>query len=197
MLYFKSVSFLFFLLFSVPNFANNNSKINWWNLGSDYKDAPAVGWQIFTFIVFLYLIGRFAKKPLNEFLRSRSIKIEDDIMQANETMINAKNENSLLKKEKEVLINKTKKIEEDYIAAGKVEKKKIINSAKSLVKRIKNETKKNLEIEILNARKDLKLKIIKAAMLKSKIYLKKNITINDDIQLQKSFVKEFENIRIG
>ncbi len=197
MLYLKSISFLFLFLFSGPVFANDNSVINWWKIGSDYKDAPAIGWQIFTFIIFVYLIIYFAKKPLNKFLESRSIKIENDIMQANKNMTEAESQNFLLKKEKRTLIDKTKKIKENYTIAGMNEKKKIINSAKNLVKRIENETEKSVEVEVLNARKDLKLKIVKAAILKSEVFLKKNITLDDDIKLQKNFVKEFENIRIG
>ena len=197
MLYLKSISFLFLLFFSTPVFANHDSEINWWKIGSDYKDSPAIGWQIFTFILFIYLIKFFAKKPLNEFLRSRSKKIENDIMQAKEIMFNAKDENFLLKKEKEGLIKKANKIKVDYEVAGANEKKRIINSAKDSVKRIENETIKNIEIEILNAKKNLKLKIIRAAILKSEVFLKKNVTLEDDIKLQKSFVKEFEKIRIG
>ena len=88
MTYLKSnLYFAFTMIFSANLWSNNEEHhINWWGLGSEYGDSPAVGWQIFTFIVFVSLLIYFAKKPVSAYLDSRAKEIEKLISDAEKAM---------------------------------------------------------------------------------------------------------------
>jgi hypothetical protein len=45
--------------------------INWWNLGAEYAEAPALGWLYVTFFCFLYIIISFVYNPLKQILLNR------------------------------------------------------------------------------------------------------------------------------
>lgn len=69
----KNQAFIFLGLFlSLPLLASEHGGINWWHLGSEYKDAPALGWLSITFAIFLIVLGRTIKKPLALYLETRS-----------------------------------------------------------------------------------------------------------------------------
>jgi len=48
--------------------------INWWKLGVEYADAPALGWLYITFLCFLYAIISLIYNPFKQILLNR-IKI--------------------------------------------------------------------------------------------------------------------------
>lgn len=53
--------------------------INWWHLGSAYQDAPALGWVIITFLIFVYGMAKVIKQPLTLYLEMRSKTIKEQI----------------------------------------------------------------------------------------------------------------------
>ena len=56
--------------------------INWWGLGSKYRDSPALGWYILTFIIFVSGLIYAVKKPLGLYLAARSNDIRKAINEA-------------------------------------------------------------------------------------------------------------------
>jgi F0F1-type ATP synthase membrane subunit b/b' len=187
--YFKSIFFTF--LFCSFSLYSNSHHINWWSIGSNYKDNPAIGWQLFTFSIFILFIVVTSKKPINLFLRQRSEEIEKQINDANTMMINAQNHNNVLKDKQKSLNGCIEKIKKDFKLKSENLKKEINNSTELIVTSIRENTKKGMDAEVLNAKKELKSKIIDISIFQAKKYLKKNISRGDDINLQKRFVEKF------
>ena len=52
--------------------AHGTPEVNWWGLGSKWSEAPAMGWLLFTFVIFVGVIAYVIKKPLALYLETRS-----------------------------------------------------------------------------------------------------------------------------
>lgn len=67
--------------------SGGDSSINWWSLGAQYKDAPALGWLTITFLIFAFFVLRAIKKPLGLYLETRSKDIRKQIKEGEEAKI--------------------------------------------------------------------------------------------------------------
>jgi len=90
--YFVGMLLIFFI--NIDIIASNANKvdlyINWFQMGEKYAHYPALGWYIFTFIVFLaFLIYFIYQKLVNVFIK-RANKIKSDITFTNQLYISTK-----------------------------------------------------------------------------------------------------------
>ena len=193
MVHFRSS--VYFLLMMVSSFnlwaSGDEHHINWWGLGSKYEDSPALGWQIFTFLVFIFLLVSLAKKPLGAYLELRSKEIEKLIKDAESAVALAKAEDVKARERLSSLQSEVAKIKEDFIAAGKEQKEEIIKDADDLARRIKEDAKTHIAAEALQAEKELEAKAISLAVAISKQHLEKSFSVDKDRGLQEKFINEF------
>ena len=187
---------VFFVTFNLLASGNGSQEhsINWLSLGLRYKDSPALIWQILTFLIFISLFLFFLKKPLSSYLFVRSENFKKLIKDAEMAVVLAEKEKLKLEKRQDTLKKEVLEIQDTFKLQGEAEKKEIIESAHLNVKRIKESTKNHIKAEILQAKRYLKLQIINMAILKSKDYLKKNMSKTTDQTLQESFIQKFPTI---
>jgi hypothetical protein len=53
-----------------------NKDINWWSLGREFRDSPAIGFSYITFAIFIFILFYYGKKILNIFFHKRFFKIK-------------------------------------------------------------------------------------------------------------------------
>jgi hypothetical protein len=56
-----------------------NYEVNWWNLGSNFRTEPALGWYYVTFFIAIFLILRYSKLIVKYLILLRSTKIKKNI----------------------------------------------------------------------------------------------------------------------
>jgi len=144
-------------------------------------------YRTINFLLFAFIIGKFAGKPLVNALRQREEKIKVTMEQlekekecARQVYLEYEAKLAQLEKEKEKII-------QEFIAMGEREKKKIIEMAKKTAEQIKESAKKAAEQEVKSVKEQLRAEVAEIAAELAEEVIKKNFTPKD----QKKIVEEY------
>jgi F-type H+-transporting ATPase subunit b len=174
-----SVLFIVFLIISVPAFvfATEGGEEAHTPLWKDYM------WKIINFGILVLILWKFAKKPLQNFLRQRSELIEKTLNEAKEAKEAALKalqevEERLKIKDKEVesIISASKK-------AGEEERERLIAEGYKLKEKILQQAKTNIEFEVKNAKELIKAEAVELAMELAEKKLKEKLTKEEQERL--------------
>jgi F-type H+-transporting ATPase subunit b len=140
-------------------------------------------WTIIIFLALLFLLMKFAWKPLLAMLEKR----EDNIRQALLDAEKARGELVNVKEDTEKLLSEARTESQTIVAAGKknVERMKdeIIEKAQSKSDTLLNETKKQIQIEKERAIADVKAEVVNLSMGIAQKLIKKNLSKEDNLKL--------------
>ena len=153
--------------------------------------TPGVGlifWQLIGFLALLFILGKFAWRPITDALRSREESIENALAAAER----AKNEMASLKEENEKLLQETR-LERDKIL------KEASLTAKQLIEESREEAKKQgdkmiadakavIETEKQAALSDVKTQVANLSVQIAEKILRKNLSNEKE---QKALVADF------
>ncbi len=153
-------------------------------------EFPKFLWQIANFLVLLWLLKKFAYKPILNMLDERKRSIEEAINNA-ET---ARNEAEKMRKEYETRLAEAKQEAQEIMAKaaklGEEEKKEILagaqNEATKAIQRAQEEIAREKDQAIAALRDEV---AVLAVMAAGKV-LGKSITVEDHEKLVKEFVTE-------
>jgi len=174
-----SVLSIVFLIISVPAFvfATEGGEEAHTPLWKDYM------WKIINFGILVLILWKFAKKPLQNFLRQRSELIEKTLNEAKEAKEAALKalqevEERLKIKDKEVesIISASKK-------AGEEERERLIAEGYKLKEKILQQAKTNIEFEVKNAKELIKAEAVELAMELAEKKLKEKLTKEEQERL--------------
>lgn len=140
-------------------------------------------WKIINFGILVLILWKFAKKPLQNFLRQRSELIEKTLNEAKEAKEAAQKalqevEERLKIKDKEVetIISASKK-------AGEEERERLIAEGYKLKEKILQQAKTNIEFEVKNAKELIKAEAVELAMELAEKKLKEKLTKEEQERL--------------
>ncbi|MEI6805029.1 MAG: ATP synthase F0 subunit B [Myxococcaceae bacterium] len=161
--------------------------LNWWGIGSAYKNSPAIGWTLLTFGIFVFFVIRFTKKPLALFLEERSDNIKNAIEEAKLAKLDAaaklkQYEQRLLDLDAEIL-----KMKSDFQHQGELERSRLKLDATKIAEQIQKESAESLKAEVSRALLDLKQEIAHRVLLAASKNI--NLTPELDRSLCSSFVR--------
>jgi F-type H+-transporting ATPase subunit b len=177
--------------------SGSSHAINWWHMGSAYKDAPALGWLIITFIIFVYGIIKVINKPLALYLEMRSKTIKEQI----EEGIRAKKEGEeKLHEYEEKLKTLDKEIENlrkhvlDQAESEKQEREKLFLEMKD---RIIKEADDTIKADYIRYKNRLAEEAIKKALQEAENIIKNNRHKQDEIDqaLRIKFLQDLSGIK--
>jgi len=148
-------------------------------------------WSVLIFLVFWFLIGKFAFKPIANALRDREKSIQDSLDQAKlaqEKMEQLNNEN-------EKLLQTAREERGKILSEAKDMQNKIVNEAKEQAKveanKIVAKAKAEIETEKEAAFADLKNRIGSIALVIAEQVLEKNLSSdNSQVELANSLVNK-------
>jgi F-type H+-transporting ATPase subunit b len=181
-----SVLSIMFLIISVPAFvfATEGGEEAHTPLWKDYM------WKIINFGILVLILWKFAKKPLQNFLRQRSELIEKTLNEAKEAKEAAL---KALQEVEERLKIKDKEIESIISAskkAGEEERERLIAEGYKLKEKILLQAKTNIEFEVKNAKELIKAEAVELAMELAEKKLKEKLTKEEQERLlEDSLVK--------
>lgn len=121
--------------------------INWWGLGSEYSDSPAVGWLIITFLIFIYALARAIKKPLALYLETRSKDIEHKIQEGQRAQLDSEAKLRLYEQKLNTLGDEIHKMKAAFDEQAQREKEEKERHLKELEERIRREAEDTIRAE--------------------------------------------------
>jgi len=152
-------------------------------------------WQVANFLVLLFLLGKFAYKPILNMLDERTKSIEDAINNA-ET---AKNEAEQMRKEYEARLAEAKQDAQDIIAKatklGEEIKKDIVTTAQNEATKAIQRAQEEITREKAQAIAALRDEVAILAVMAAGKILGKAITAADHEKLVKDFVAEVGDLK--
>ena len=173
----------------------HDEAINWWGIGSAYKDAPALGWYALSFVIFLFLLVRFVRKPLVLYLETRALDIKNAIEEA----AIAKNEAKERVKEYEARLSaldgEIEKLKVEFLRQGELEQAEFEKSARLLAEQIAREAEDNLASEVRRALLSLKSEMADAIIALARTQLEKSTDAGADLELRNLFTQGINDLR--
>ena len=140
-------------------------------------------WSIIIFLALLFLLMKFAWKPLLAMLEKREDNIRKSLLDAEK----ARDELTNVKEDTKKLLDKARTESQAIVAAGKKNaermKDEIIDKAQSKSDSLLVEAKKQIEIEKDRAIADVKAEVVNLSMEVAEKLIKKNLSKEDNLKL--------------
>ena len=131
--------------------------------------------QMVNFLILLYLLNKFLVKPLSEFIQKRAEGIETDIEVAKE---NRKQTDELFENQQVLLVNARQEAKEIRKQSEEItlrEKENILKEAKNTASDLVENAKKEIDLSVKKAKKDLQEEVGELAVNLAEKILKKSI----------------------
>lgn len=153
-------------------------------------DGGLAFWTTLTFLLLLFILGKFAWKPILTALKQREEAIKESLAQAElakeeAKKILAENQASLAKAEEE-----SKKIIEESRAYAENLKQQILNESKAQANKLIEDATAEIERKKLAAFDELKNEIAKIAVDAASKILKENLDAEKNKQIVDKYIKE-------
>lgn len=165
---------------------------NWWGMGAEYAETPALGYLAITFAVFVGLLVYFGAKPLKEHLETRADTVEKAIAEATKAKEAALARAREAEAKLAALDGEVKKMKADFEAQGKAEAERIEAAAAEMAKKIAKDTEDMVTAEMDRAREALRAEAAKLALQIAEDRIKKMLTPADDARLRGGLVKDLQ-----
>ena len=140
-------------------------------------------WTIIVFLVLLFLLMKFAWKPLLAMLEKR----EENIKQALVDAEKARDELANVKEDTEKLLNEARTESQAIVAAGKKNSERmqdeIVEKAQSKSDALLADAKKQIELEKDRAITDVRAEVVNLSMQVAEKLIKKNLSKEDNLKL--------------
>ena len=153
-------------------------------------------WTILTFLLLLFVLAKFAWKPLLKMLNDREELIRSSLEDAEK----AKEKLEKLNAEGEAIINQARSEAQSILSEGKAAAAKLkdetLDVAKEQAKQIASEAEKQINIEKDKAIAEIKSEVVNLSMRIAEKLINKNISPEDNkalIDESLSSVKEYES----
>ena len=150
-------------------------------------------WPVINFAILIFVLVKFGKKPIKDFLKKRTELIEKSLKEAKEAKELAR---KALVEVKERLKNTDREIDKILTAAkkaGEKEKKAIIAEGEKLRSKILEQTKANIEFELQKAKKAIKSEAALAALELAEKQIKEQLGNKEQLMLIDGYIKKLED----
>jgi F0F1-type ATP synthase membrane subunit b/b' len=164
--------------------------INWWGLGSEYKDSPALGWLSITFVIFVYFVSRAVKKPLSLYLETRSKDIRRQIEEGRQAKIESEQKLKLYDEKLRSLGDEVDKMKRAFAEQAELEKIERARLAKETQARILRDADDTIRANIERAKNRLAKDAINDAIRMAEKAIAEKQRDEVDQFLQKGFVDD-------
>lgn len=185
-------------LWSLQAFSSGvDQGINWWGLGSQYKDSPALGWLTITFLIFIYAIVRTVKKPLSLYLETRSKDIRRQIEEGMQARKDSEEKLKMYEKRLKSLDDEVDKMRESFSKKAQAEEKERQRLVKIIEERTAKDTKDTIRSEYERSKNNLAKEVVDEAMKIALATIKSEKYHEIDNVLKTSFINELASKEVG
>ncbi len=155
--------------------------------------SPPVGWFIVDFIIFVFLLVKFTKKPLQSTFENRHATIKRSISEAAERFDKAQT----LHRSFQAKLANVEQEAADLIASGKAdgttEKNRLLQEAQDSVGKMKGDSSRLLDQESVRARARLQAQTVLKALNQAERVLEQQLNAEDQSRLIEQAIADLEN----
>ncbi len=145
-------------------------------------------YRTFAFVILVGVLVKLLRKPIANFLSARRDEIQRLIAELEVKTSEAKAEQAKVQAKVSALEQETKKIVDELIAEGEVEKNKIIEAAHRQAEYIQQQAEVAIEQEILAARDSLKNEFADLSVAAAQDLIQKKMKADDQQRLVREFM---------
>jgi F-type H+-transporting ATPase subunit b len=175
--------------------------INWTSF--DYKKRkdgakpkwlnPPLLFAFINFAILLYLLVRFAGKPLSAYLAERHTQIKKDLAEAARLRDEAEAKLSKVDEKLSGLDAEIAEIKASVQADAEAEKKRIIEHAEAEAEALVAGAERTLDIEIERAKRKLEVSAVQAALQSAEKLLKREVNDADVTRLREEYLAQISS----
>ena len=147
------------------------------------------------FLILVFLIFKYARKPLVNFFKDKSQDVKTEIQKIEETKAQVQDQVSAILKEQEKSREKFEQIKDRIISHGRTRKKIIIDEAKQESKLLLENTRLKIDNLILTAHHALRSEMIDMAIDMAMERLPEEITDQDSQRFFDQYLESTQSIR--
>lgn len=147
-----------------------------------------LGLRVLNFAVLLYLLVKFAAKPIGSGLSGRRQAIKDEIEELEAKKAAAEKSYREFEAKLSTVEKEIDTVVERAIAQAQVEKAKIIEKAEQAAADIKRQAEMAIQKEIMEARRTLKHEVADQAAVLAEELIKKNLTVDDQVKIVEDYL---------
>lgn len=163
---------------------------NWWGLGKEYQDAPALGWVTLTWLIFVGLLYRFVKRPLKEYLEARSDGVRRALEEAQSARAEAEARAAEAEERLRRLDDEIAALKDEFRRRGEAEAQRLEALGKQTAERIAKDTEETIAAEYERAETALKAEAARLALEIAEERIRGAISPDDHKRLHKGFVQD-------
>lgn len=163
---------------------------NWWGLGKEHQEAPALGWLSITFLIFVGAVFKWAKKPLQTFLESRSSEVRQALEEATRAKVEAEARAAEYEERLRKLDEEIAALKDEFRGRGEAEAERIEAAARSAAERINKDTEDTIAAEYEKAREALKAEGARLALELAEDRIRGAVDKGDHERLYQSFIQD-------
>lgn len=150
---------------------------------------------LINFLIFAYVLKRFALPLVKDYLRSRRAEISSALKEADEAKGRAEATARDYRSRLAGLEEEAKKIREELRAEGEREKARLAREAEELALRIKADADFLADQEVKSARRKLREELARTARTAAEELVERHLTPADEGRLAEEFLTEVEEAR--
>lgn len=164
---------------------------NWWSLDSEINShAPALGHVIITFLAFCALLYMFVKKPLGNFLVSRSEQVERAIREAEIAKKAAEEKQREYEEKLRSLDGEIDTMRVEFKARGEDERRRMEQAGERAAERLRKDAQDTIAAELERAQQALKEEAARLALQTAEDRIKGAINNDDEAKMRKDFLAQ-------
>jgi F-type H+-transporting ATPase subunit b len=173
---------------------------NWWGIGQEYAETPALGWLFCTFAIFVVVLAFGIPKlgvpgvvpMLTKYLGTRADAVEKAIAEATKARDAALARAREAEAKFAALDQEVQKMKADFEVQGKAEAERIESAANEMAKKIAKDTEDMVAAEVDRARESLRAEASKIALSLAEERIRQMLTPTDDARLRNGLVKDLQ-----
>lgn len=166
---------------------------NWWGIGEQYADTPALGWLTITFLIFVGVLVFFGRPAIKRYLENRADTVEKAIAEARRAKENAEKRAAEAEAKLAALAGEVDKMKAEFTAQGKLEAERIAAAADDMAKKIARDAEDTIVAETERAREALRVEAGKLALQMAEERIKGLLSAADDERLKTSLIQGLSN----
>lgn len=155
-------------------------------------DLGLTFWTIVNFLILLFILGKFAWKPMLKALDEREQKIASDIENAKKANEDAKKIKDDLQAQLEKVAQESSAKLKEASAMGEQEKEKILAKAREEAQTLINQARTQIEVETSKAIDAVKKELVDTTMLAVKKVIGKEADAQTNAQMVEDLLKDIK-----
>jgi F-type H+-transporting ATPase subunit b len=161
---------------------------NWFSVAPEVNaEAPALGWMMFSFAVFLFVIYRAAGRPFANFLESRHTTVKNAIEEAKKAKDEAEKKQREYEEKLARLDDEIAKLKSEFETRGRAEIERLEVAGKAASARILKDAEATISAELKQAEVTLKTEASRLALELAEEKIKAVLSDADDARMRKDF----------